>query len=169
MVKRRTLTALLVIGMVIGAALVAAPIAPSGTPDDGEDDGQSVRGAGTTMVEGGTGSPSFTPIITKVAFQWQAGGGSFECLALAPTEAAGTRGSGKFDTNIMYVTGAITSADIDEDAAVLKGSATVTGAGAGSDQAFTATVTRGGPGATLVLEVSGLTFREILLDGRFTL
>ena len=169
MVKSRMLRASLVIGLVAGAALVAAPIAPSGTPDDGQDDGGSVRGAGTTMLEGGTGSPSFTPVITKVAFHWQAGAGRFECLALAPTEAAGTRGSGKFDTNIMYVTGAITSAEIDEDAAVLRGSATVTGVGAGSDQAFTATVTGGGPGATLVLEVSGLTFREILLDGRFSL
>jgi hypothetical protein len=169
MVKRRMLKASLVIGLVVGVALVTAPIAPSGTPDDGEDDGGSVRGAGTTMIEGGTGSPSFTPIITKVAFHWRAGAGHFECLALAPTEEAGTRGSGKFDTNIMYVTGAITSADIDEHAAVLKGSATVTGVGAGPDQAFTATVTRGGPGATLVLEVSGLTFREILLDGRFSL
>jgi hypothetical protein len=169
MVNRRMLKTSLVVGLVLGAALVAAPIAPSGTPDDGDDDGRSVRGAGTTMLEGGTGSPAFTPVITKVAFHWQAGAGRFECLALAPTDEAGTRGSGKFDTNIMYVTGAITSADIDEDAAVLKGSATVTGVGAGSDQAFTATVIRGGPGATLVLEVSGLTFREILLDGRFTL
>jgi hypothetical protein len=169
MIRTRMLKASLAAGLVVGAALVAAPIAPSGTPDDGEDDGGSVRGAGTTMVEGGTGSPSFTPIITKVAFRWQAGAGQFECLALAPTEEAGSRGSGKFDTNIMYVTGAITSADIGDDAVILKGSATVTGVGAGSDQAFTATVTRGGPGATLVLEVSGLTFREILLDGRFTL
>jgi hypothetical protein len=169
MVKRRMLKAALVIGLVVGVALVAAPIAPSGTPDDGEDDGGSVRGAGTTMIEGGTGSPSFTPIITKVAFHWRAGAGHFECLALAPTEAAGTSGSGKFDTNIMYVTGPITSADVDEHAAVLKGSATVTGVGAGPDQAFTATVTGGGPGATLALEVSGLTFREILLDGRFSL
>jgi hypothetical protein len=169
MVKSRMLKASLVIGIVVGVALVAAPIAPSGTPGDDDDDGRSVRGAGTTMVEGGTGSPSFTPIITKVAFHWQAGTGRFECLALAPTEEAGTRGSGKFDTNIMYVTGAITSADIGKDAAILRGSATVTGAGAGPDQAFTATVTGGGPGATLVLEVSGLTFREILLDGRFTL
>jgi hypothetical protein len=169
MVKSKMLKASLVIGIVVGVALVAAPIAPSGTPGDGDDDGRSVRGAGTTMVEGGTGSPSFTPIITKVAFHWQAGTGRFECLALAPTEEAGTRGSGKFDTNIMYVTGAITSADIGKDAAILRGSATVTGAGAGPDQAFTATVTGGGPGATLVLEVSGLTFREILLDGRFTL
>jgi uncharacterized protein with beta-barrel porin domain len=168
MVKRRMLKTSLLVGIAVGAALVAAPIAPSGTPRESGDDGGSVRGAGTTMVEGGTGSPSFTPIITKVAFHWRAGAGRFECLALAPTEAAGTRGSGKFDTNIMYVTGAVTSAEIDDNAAVLKGSATVTGAGAGSDQAFTATVTRGGPGATLVLEVSGLTFREILLDGRFT-
>jgi hypothetical protein len=168
MVKRRTLKASLVIGVVVGAALVAAPIAPSGTRDDGEDEGGSVRGAGTTMVEGGTGSPSFAPIITKVAFHWQAGAGRFECLALAPTEAAGTRGSGKFDTNIMYVTGPITSAEINDGAAVLRGTATVTGAGAGSDRAFTATVTRDGPGATLVLDVSGLTFREILLEGRFS-
>lgn len=164
-----TLRLSLVIGLVVAGVLVAALIAPSGAPGDGEDDRGSVRGAGTTMVEGGTGSPSFTPIITKVAFHWQAGAGRFECLALAPTEEAGARGSGKFDANIMYVTGAITSADVDGHAAVLKGSATVTGVGAGSDQAFTATVTRGGPGATLVLEVSGLTFREILLDGRFTL
>ncbi|MGH2712530.1 MAG: hypothetical protein ACRDM7_01340 [Thermoleophilaceae bacterium] len=158
---------LLVIGVMAGAALVAAPIAPSGTPDEGEDDGRSVRGAGTTIVEGGAGPPAFTPIITKVAFHWQAGSGRFECLALAPSADAGKPGSGKFDTNIMYVTGAITSADIDEHTAVLTGTATVTGAGAGSDQAFTATVARGGSGATLVLEVSGLTFREILLEGRF--
>jgi hypothetical protein len=169
MVMKKAPRTLFVIGIVAGAALVAVPNAPSGTPDEGEGDGRSVRGAGTTMVEGGTGSPSFAPIITKVAFHWEAGAGRFECLALAPSDAAGDPGSGKFDTNIMYVTGAITSADIDKDAAVLKGSATVTGAGAGADRAFTATVTRGGPGATLVLEVSGLTFREILLDGRFSL
>jgi hypothetical protein len=169
MVKRRVLKTLLIIGVVVGAVLLTAPIAPSGTTEGGDKDDGSVRGAGTTIVEGGTGSPSFTPVLTKVAFHWRAGVGSFECLALAPSEEAGRPGSGDFDTNIMYVTGAITSADIDEHAAVLKGSATVTGLGAGSGQAFTATVTRGGPGATLVLEVSGLTFREILLDGRFTL
>jgi hypothetical protein len=167
MVKRRALKTSLVVGTVVGAALVAAPLAPSGTPAGDEQDGRSVRGAGTTMVENGTGSPSFTPIITKVAFHWRAGSGGFECLALAPGEDAGSPGSGDFDTNIMYVTGPITSADINKRAAVLRGSATVTGAGAGSDRAFTATVTPGGPGATLVLEVSGLTFREILLEGRF--
>jgi hypothetical protein len=167
MVNRRAPKTLLVIGIVIGVVLLAALIAPSGTPAGDEQGDGSVRGAGTTIVEGGTGSPSFTPIITKVAFRWQAGAGQFECLALAPSEDAGSPGSGNFDTNIMYVTGPITSVEIEERAVVLQGTATVTGAGAGSDRAFTATVTRGGPGATLVLEVSGLTFKEILLEGRF--
>jgi hypothetical protein len=36
----------------------------------------------------------------------------------------------------------------------------------GTNKPFIATVTRGGPGATLVLEVSGLTFREIVLEGQ---
>jgi hypothetical protein len=166
MVKRRGLKGRLVIGMVV-AALVAAAIAPSVMPADRKGDGRSFRGAGVTMVETGTGSPSFKPIITKVAFHWLAGAGHFECLALAPSAAAGSPGSGKFDTNIMYVTGPITAAEINRHTAVLKGSATVTGAGAGSNRPFTATVTRGGPGATLVLEVSGLTFREILLEGQF--
>ena len=167
MAMKKAPKTLLVMGLLAGAALVAAPVAPSGTRADSDDDGASIRGAGTTIVEGGTGPPALTPIITKVAFHWEAGSGRFECLALAPSAKAGEPGSGKFDTNIMYVTGAITSADLDEHTAVLKGSATVTGAGAGSDQAFTATVEDGASGATLVLEVSGLTFREILLEGRF--
>jgi hypothetical protein len=101
------------------------------------------------------------------AFHLGAGAGHFECLALAPSADAGRPGSGNFDTNVMYVTGPITVAELNGDSAVLKGSSTVTGLGAGSDRPFTATVTRGGPGATLVLEGSGLTFREILLEGRF--
>ena len=167
MVKRRGLKVRLVIAMVVLAALVAAAIAPSGTPAAGKRDGRSFRGAGATMVENGTGSPSFTPIITKVAFHWQAGAGRFECLALAPSAEAGRAGSGNFDTNVMYVTGSITTAEINQHTAVLKGTATVTGVGAGSDRPFTATIRSGGPGATLVLEVSGLTFREILLEGQF--
>jgi hypothetical protein len=166
MVKTKRPTAWLVIAIVVGVALLGAAIVPSGTPADGKRDGR-IRGAGTTMLEGGTGSPSFTPVLTKVAFHWHAGGGRFECLALAPSAEAGKPGSGTFDTNAMYVTGRISSAAIQGRTAVLTGSATVTGLGAGSDRPFTATVTRGGPGATLVLEVSGLTFREILLEGQF--
>jgi hypothetical protein len=151
----------------VGTAVLAAVIAPSGTPAEDQRDGHAIGGAGTTMLESGTGPPSFTPVITKVAFHWRMGRGHFECLALAPSADAGSPGSGNFDTNVMYVTGPITAAAINRDTAILTGSSTVTGLGAGSDRHFTATVTRGGPGATLVLEVSGLTFREILLEGQF--
>ena len=148
-----------------GAAAVIAAAAIADAAAKGSN--TAVRGGGTTMVRGGTGSPSFVPVITKVAFHWSEGRGGFECLALAPSAAADEPDSGEFDTNVMYVTGDITSATVEDRTAVLRGSATVTGIGAGSNRPFTATLTRGGPGATLVLEVSGLTFSEILLDGRF--
>jgi hypothetical protein len=166
MLNKKTLTSLCIIGFAVGAALLIALITPSAT--QAGTSGHSVRGAGTTIVEGGTGAPSFTPMITKVAFHWAKGDGHFECLALAPSSDAGEPGSGDFDTNVMYVTGGITSAEVRGPTAVLQGSATVTGAGAGTDQPFTATVTRGGEGATLVLEISGLTFSEILLEGQFS-
>jgi hypothetical protein len=166
--RKRGLAALIVTALVVGSGLALAVLAQAGTHDDGEEARRSIRGAGTTMVEGGTGPPSFTPIVTKLAFHWSKSTGSFECLALAPSAEAGAPGSGNFDTNIMYVTGEIASAEISGRTAVLKGSATVTGAGAGSNRPFTATVTRGGPGATLVLEVSGLTFKEIMLQGQFS-
>ena len=146
----------------VGAALAWAVLAQAGSGSEGA----SARGASTSIVAGGMGAPTFTPIITKFAFTWRDGQGRFECLALAPSAYAGTAGSGNFDTNIMYVTGNITSAQIKERSATLKGSATVTGAGAGSNRAFTFTVTRGGPGATLVLDVSGLTFNETVLEGQ---
>jgi hypothetical protein len=110
--------------------------------------------------------PAFTPLLTKVAFHWRGGSGRFECLALAPASAPAGK-SGNFDTNVMYVTGPITSVSRSGHAIVLRGTSTVTGVGAGTDLPFTAAFTRGGPGATLVLEVSGLTFREILLEGQF--
>lgn len=68
----------------------------------------------------------------------------------------------------MYVTGSLSSAEVSASSVVLTGTATVTGLGAGADMPFTATVTQGGPGATLVLEVSGLTFREIVLEGEIS-
>ena len=168
MIRTRARSALIVTALVVGSGLTLAVLAQAGTHDEGKALSRSISGAGTTMVEGGTGRPSFTPILTKVAFHWSKSAGSFECLALAPSAGAGAPGSGNFDTNIMYVTGEVTSAEIEGHFAVLKGSATVTGAGAGSNRPFTATVNRGGPGATLVLEVSGLTFKEILLQGRFS-
>lgn len=161
--KRRAFKTLLMAGALLGAALMWTLLAQA----DSKASGAYIRGAGTTMVEGGTGPPSFTPLLTKVGFHWQGGEGHFECLALAPSASAGSPGSGNFDTNVMYVTGEISSGRISGRTAVIRGTATVTGVGAGLDQPFTATLRRGGPGATLVLEVSGLTFREILLEGQF--
>jgi len=65
----------------------------------------------------------------------------------------------------MYVTGEIASPEIHGARAILKGTATVTGLGAGSHLPFTATVEAGGPGVRLVLVVSGLTFDEVVVDG----
>ncbi len=145
------------------AGLAWAMLAQADTTDGGH--AGEVRGAGTSLVRGGTGSPSFTPVTTRFGFSWRDGAGGFECLALAPSVAAGKPGSGGFDTNAMYVTGTLSSAQTRGQTAVLKGRATVTGLGAATDTPFTATITRGGPGATLVLEVSGLTFDEIVLEG----
>jgi len=135
----------------------------------GEDGGGVVKGGATTTVAGGTGAPDFTPVITKLTFHWRDGQGRFECLALAPTSAkAGNPGSGNFDTNVMYVTGAITGVQINGSVAVLTGSATVTGLGAGTNVPFTATAERGGPGTTFVLTISGLTFHETILEGQIS-
>ena len=69
----------------------------------------------------------------------------------------------------MYVTGKVTSVDADSQHASLRGTATVTGIGAGQNVPFTARVTAGGSGATVTLSVSGLTFREILVEGHITI
>jgi hypothetical protein len=97
------------------------------------------------------------------------GSGHFDCLALMPSQPAGTQGSGTFDNNVMYVTGPITGASLQGETVVLTGSATVTGLGAGTREPFTVTADRGGPGARVVLVVSWLTFVETLLEGSITL
>ena len=148
----------------LAVCLVSAAITWAGE----EGNGRVVQGAGTTLVTGGTGSPSFVPVTTKFGVHWRNGEGRLECLALAPSAAAGLPGSGNFDTNVMYVTGPITSVEIRGAIAVLKGSATVTGLGAGSNLPFTATAERGGSGARFVLTVSGLTFDEVVLEGGIT-
>ena len=137
----------------------------AGTLEGRADSGASkvIQGGGTTIVTGG--GPGLVPVITKFEFHWRDGEGKFECLALAPSAKAGTPGSGNFDTNVMYVTGMIASAEIHGSLAILKGTATVTGLGAGSNLPFTATAEPGGPGARLVLTVSGLIFDEIVNEG----
>jgi len=123
-----------------------------------------IQGGGTTYVTGGSGTPP-TPVITKLGFHWRDGEGKFECLALAPSEPAGKPGSGNFDTNVMYVTGKIVSAQIQGPRARLTGTATVTGLGAGTNVPFTAVAEAGGPGARFTLTVSGLIFDEVVIEG----
>jgi hypothetical protein len=142
---------------------LASPFTGAAARDD-----HGVSGAGKTIIEGGTGGTTPQPVTTLVAFHANSQGGNFECLALAPPQPTGPA-SGEFSVNVMYVTGHVTSVEVTKQAAILRGSATVTGIGAGHDQPFTATVTAGGPGATVVLEISGLTFRETLVDGSINL
>src|SRR6059036_885301 len=148
--SKRTASKLILVAAAVAAAVFGwTLLAQAGTAQSAD-----IRGGGTTIVRGGTGPHSFTPVLTKFGFSWREGKGGFECLALVPSAAAGQPGSGEFNTNAMYVTGSLSSAAIQGDKAVLKGTATVTGLGAGDNKPFTATATRGGPGATLVLEVS---------------
>jgi hypothetical protein len=133
------------------------------------------RGGGKTIVQGGTGQPGFVPVITTIAFhaerKGQAVSGGFECLALVPAVATGN-GSGEFTINAMYVTGQITGIQVQGETATLKGTAIITGLGAGTNVPFTFVVQRGGPGSTAVLTTEGsprLVFNEILLEGSFEL
>ena len=156
--------------LLAGAVLIAlAVVGPSSVVANG-DAGKHLRvsGAGKTMIEGGTGGAAPVPVTTLVAFHADAQGGDFECLAFAPSQVSGT-GSGEFDANVMYVTGKVTSLEIAKGVAVLRGAATVTGLGAGQDVPFTALVHAGGPGTTVRLDVSGLTFPEILVDGHISI
>jgi hypothetical protein len=127
-----------------------------------------VSGAGRTIIEGGTAGTMPLPVITTVAFRADGQSGDFECLALAPAGATGP-GSGAFTINAMYVTGKVTSVEVEQHTAILVGIATVTGLGAGQNMPFKAQVSAGGPGATVTLQVSGLTFHEILLEGHISI
>ena len=154
-----------------GAMLIAlAVVGPSTSVVAKGEAGKHLRvsGAGKTIIEGGTGGAAPVPVTTLVAFHADAQGGDFECLALAPSQVTST-GSGEFDANVMYVTGKVTSLEIAKGVAMLRGTATVTGLGAGQDVPFTALVHAGGPGTTVRLDVSGLTFPEILVDGHISI
>ncbi len=154
--------------ILIGLVLCWALLAQSGSPGKRV----IVRGAGTTILEGGTGSPDFIPVLTQVAFHVEivdgAVIGNFECLALAPPKSTGAT-SGDFNTNVMYVTGTVQSVAIDGDTIRIAGGSDCTGIGAGSNVPFSAEIQRGGPGASVVL-TAGTTqqvFRETLLNGLF--
>jgi len=162
--KKRALILALVLTLLVGSGLYWV-VSVQAQSKEGT---SSIAGAGTSLIEGGTGAPSFHPVETTFAFHWSNGQGHFECLALTPSTPPGAAGSGNFNTNAMYVTGPITSVSVGGTTAVFKGTASVTGLGAGSNVPFTATAVAGGPGTTLVLVISGLTFNEIVLAGQIT-
>ncbi len=137
------------------------------------DSEEIARGAGTTIIHGGTGSPDFIPVITTVAFHAERSGGgvtgALDCLAFAPEAHTGPK-SGQLTVNAMYVVGKITGASVHGDTATLTGTSSITGLGAGTDIPFTFVVHKGGPGSTAVLTVNSLPtfpFHEILVQGAF--
>jgi hypothetical protein len=152
----------------------AVALAVSDNPPGMASDGPVIRGGGTTIVHGGSGSggsPPFAPVITKFAIHVVGGTGSFDCLALTPSTAAGSAGSGNFDNNVMYVVGQITSAKVTGQKASVTGTATITGLCSGTAVPFTANVERGGPGAALDLTIQKAScpgFIEPLLEGEIT-
>jgi hypothetical protein len=156
----------------LGAALLAlaliASVSGLATVGAESDSHLQVSGAGRTIIEGGTGGTSPVPVMTVLAFHANGQNGAFECLALAPAAGTGD-GSGRFEVNAMYVTGTVTSVAVTGHTAVLRGLANVTGLGHGQNLPFKATVQAGGPGTTVVLEISGMTFHEILLEGRINI
>jgi len=154
----------------LALAMIALSSGPA-TATAGSDNRLQVLGAGRTIIEGGTGGDSPVPVMTVLAFHANSQGGAFECLALMPPVATSfSPESGDFEVNAMYVTGHVTSVTVRDGTAVLYGTATVTGLGAGQNVAFTASVKAGGPGTTVTLTVSTLTFafHEILLEGQIT-
>ena len=159
----------LILAFILSLAILPRSVKGAESPAQGH-----VRGGGTTIIEGGTGSAGgFVPVLTTVAFHAESAGGritgSFECLARAPRAATGAA-SAEFTTNAMYVTGQISGARISHDTATLSGVATITGLGAGTGVPFTFVVRKGGPGATAVLTTEGdirLVFNEVLVEGSF--
>jgi hypothetical protein len=151
-------------GVLLAFALLASASGPV-VAGAGSNGNPQVSGAGRTIIEGGTGGASPVPVMTVLAFHANSQGGAFECLALAPAASSGD-GSGRFEVNAMYVTGTVSSVVLKGNTAILKGNANVTGLGAGTAVPFTATVKAGGPGTTVTLEISNLTFHEILLEGQ---
>jgi hypothetical protein len=164
----------MVVVLVLGSFVLTMLLSTRAVSGRNSDDaaGPIARGAGTTIIHGGTGSPGFLPVITTVAFHAERseGGitGEFDCLAFAPEAATGFQ-SGQLTVNAMYVVGKITGASVNQDTVTPTGVSNITGLGAGTNVPFTFIAHRGGPGATATLTVNSLTFsfNEILVQGAF--
>lgn len=102
--------------VVVLVIVAASPVVTSAAADAS----RLAEGAGQTIIEGGTGGTSPTPVTTTVAFHATNLGGDFECLALAPPSPSGSAGSGIFSVNAMYVTGKVTSLEVNRNTATLR-------------------------------------------------
>src|SRR5439155_26195303 len=110
---KRCLVGLLPLSAGVALAAVFLPRSVSGRESDGA---TIAKGAGTTIIHGGTGSSGgFVPVLTTVAFHAERAGagvtGSLDCLALAPGGRTGPN-SAQFTVNAMYVIGQITGATV---------------------------------------------------------
>ena len=168
MLRERRFTLFLLFLIVTAGVTLPVTFAPRLLAGQPPDAAIIAEGGGTTIIQGGTGAPGFVPVLTKLGFHAEQTGagvtGGFECLALAPEALTGSH-SGQFTVNAMYVTGHVSGATVQGGTATLTGTADVTGLGAGTNVSFTFVAQGGGPGATFVLTVSGLTFHELLLEG----
>src|SRR3979490_749644 len=149
--SKSVLVGLLVLACVLTLLLSTRTVAGR---DSENSAGLIARGAATTIIHGGTGSPSFLPVITTVAFHAERsnGGvtGEFDCLAFAPEAPTGAH-SGRLRVNAMYVVGTITGASVHEDIVTLNGVSIITGLGVGTNVPFTFIAHRAGPGASAIL------------------
>src|SRR5260370_37605707 len=125
--------------VIMGLALIALAIGAFGKQNSNSDRGSGTiaRGAGSTIIEGGTGSAGgFVPVLTTIAFHAETSGGTvtgdFEGLARAPATAT----SAQFTVSAMYETGQITGAVVNADTATLTATDTITGLGAVSSVHF---------------------------------
>jgi len=175
MLRKSNLSRPVIVGLLVLASFMSTVLFSARTVsgrDWNNAAGSIARGAGTTIIHGGTGSPGFIPVITTVAFHAErssAGAtGEFDCLAFTSEATTGAH-SGQLTVNAMYVAGKVTGASVHQDAATLTGVADITGLGAGTNVPFTFIAHRGGPGATAILTVNSLTFsfNEILVQGAF--
>jgi len=125
-------------------------------------------GGGHTIIEGGAAGSESVPVTTLVAFQGgsSSGGGDFECLARAPPRSTGP-GSGAFTSNVMHMTSMVALPPGTGRSVVFRGTATITGLGAGHDRPLHCESHRRPPRAAALPTVCGLTFHEILTDGHF--
>src|SRR5260370_10288119 len=141
---QRRYSRLIMVGVLAVAGFVLAVLLSTRTVfgrDSENDNGGIARGAGTTIIHGGTGAPHFVPVITTIAFHAERSGagvtGEFECLALAPPPPGTGPGNGQFTENAMYVAVQVTGANAHEDPATLTRTAHITGLGARTIVTFT--------------------------------